>query len=465
MKVLLINPPIRVIDEHPANFPTGLAIIAAVIREMGHKVEVIDLNAIRKSKEEIKELGFEKYDVIGIGSLISTYNYVKGLIKIIKEKSPKSKVIVGNSLAVLWKYLLKNGADVVVHGEGEDAIKEVMNALKSKKPLNKIKGISYKGKRNPPRELIRNLDEIPFPAYDLFPTKEYLKVPIDDATANPDINIVVSRGCPYNCNYCYKNFGRVYRLRSVNNALKEIKFLIEKYGVKAIVFPDDNFGINNEWLLKFCEKLKRFNLEWGCMTRVDSPILNKETLKKMKEAGCKSIGFGLESASRKILKNMNKGVTPDQMIKAIKVVRNSGIRGDGSWMYGYPGETPETARETINFCYKYNLPLWWGYTTPYPETALWTWAIENGKIKESEIEEYICKLNDVQDFTINLTDMPDEQFHKLWKYGRNKINKSFKVKFFRIGEYFKIYGLIGLMHKIVRYSFKNIKQILNAPKK
>lgn len=460
MKVLMINPPIRIVDEHPPNFPTGLAIISAVIRELGHEVNVLDLNAQRKTEEEIKNINFQYYNIICIGSLVSTYKYVKGLIRIIKDKNPAVKIIVGNSLAVVDNLLIKNGADVVVHGEGEETIKEVISFIESKKPLSKIKGISYKGKRNPPRECIKNLDNIPFPAYDLFPTEEYLKVPIDDATANPDMNMVVSRGCPYNCNYCYKNFGRNYRLRSVENVIKEIKLLIRIYGVRAIVFCDDNFGINNKWLLEFCSKVKPLKLEWGCMTRVDSPILNKETLAQMKEAGCKSIGFGLESASEKILKNMNKGVTLIQMKKAIDTVRKAGIRGDGSWMYGYPGETVGTAKETIKFCYDNNLPLWWGYTTPYPETPLWDWAIKNKKIKPIEIEDYITKLGDVQEFTINLTDIPDEIFHRLWKYGRNKINKSPKIKFFRSLEYFKIYGLKGFISKITSYIFKNVKQKL-----
>ena len=460
MKVLMINPPIRIIDEHPANFPTGLALIAAIIREMRHNVKVLDLNALRKSEEEVKKFPFQNYDVVCIGSLISTYKYVKRLIKLIKNKNPKGKIIIGNSLAVLWKYLLKDGADMIVHAEGDETIKKILEKIEKKKSLNKIKGTSYNGKRNPPRELVKDLNALPYPAYDLFPVEEYLKVPIDDATANPDMNMVISRGCPYNCGYCYKNFGRAYRLRSVENVLGEIKILREKYGVKAIVFVDDNFGINKNWLIEFCDKVTKFGLEWGCMTRVDSPIINKKTLKKMKEAGCKSIGFGLESASKKILQNMNKRTTVEQMKKAINVVRKSGLRGDGSWMFGYPGETIETAKETIRFCYKNNLPLWWGFTTPYPETPLWDWAIKNKKIDENKIEEYVLKLNDVQDFVVNLTEIPDKEFHKLWKYGRDRVNKSLKVKFFRMLEYLKIYGFAGFLYKTARFSAKNIKKVL-----
>jgi anaerobic magnesium-protoporphyrin IX monomethyl ester cyclase len=460
MKVLMINPPIRTIDEHPPNFPTGLALIAAIIREDGHEVKVIDLNAERKTEEEVEKISFKDYSVICIGSLVSTYSYVKELMKIIKEKAPKSKIIIGNSLSVMWKYLLENGADIIVHGEGDESIKEIIKKIHEKKSLKGIKGTSFNGKRNLTRDVSKDLNQYPYPAYDLFPTEKYLKSPIDDATANPDMNMVVSRGCPYNCNYCYKNFGRKYRLRSVKNVMGEIKILKEKYGVKALVFCDDNIGINNDWLMEFCREMGKMGLEWGCMTRVDSPILNKKTLKRMKNSGCKSIGFGLESASEEILKNMNKNATPKQMENALKMVRNSGIRADGSWMFGYPGETLKTAKKTIEFCYKNNVPLWWGYTTPYPETPLWDWAIKNGKIKEEEMEDYILKLNDVQDFVINLTEIPDKDFHKLWKYGRDKINKSLKVKFFRSLEYFRIYGLKGFSNKIIRYSIKNMKKFL-----
>jgi len=463
MKILMINPPIRLVDEHPPNFPTGIAIITAVIRNLGHEVNVLDLNAVRKTDEEIKEINFKNYDVVGIGSLVSTYKYVKKLIKIIKESNPKIKIIIGNSLAVVDKFLIKNGADIVIRGEGEETIKEVIKAIELKKSFKNIKGITYKLGRNSDRLPLKDINQTPFPAYDLFPTKEYLKVPIDDATANPDMNMVVSRGCPYNCGYCYKNFGQIYRLKSIKKVIEEIKLLIEKYNVKAIHFVDDNFGINKKWLEEFCNEIKKFKLEWGCMTRVDSPILNKKTLKKMKEAGCKSIGFGLESASEKILKNMNKGVTPKQMKRALKLVRKMGIKADGSWMFGYPGETIETAKSTIRFCLKNKVPLWWGYTTPYPETPLWNWAINNKKIKD--IEKYIEKLNDVQDFTVNLTDIPDKELHKLWKYGRDTVNKSFRVKSGRILEFLKIYGMKGFLMKVFRYSYKNIKQILKPPKK
>jgi len=460
MKILMINPPIRTDEEVPHNFPTGLAIIAAVIRNLGHEVKVLDLNAIRKDEKWIKEFEFERFDVICIGSLVSTYKYVKELIKIIKEKTEKTKIIVGNSLAVVDKLLMKQGVDVVVHGEGEETITEVLNAFVNKKSLTKIKGISYNGKRHEDRPPMKDIDNVPYPAYDLFPMKVYLKAVIDDATKNPDMNMVVSRGCPYNCHYCYKNFGRVYRIRSVNNVLGEISLLKKKYGVRAIVFCDDNFGIKKDWLNEFCKKIKSYKMEWGCMTRVDSPILNEETLKLMKRSGCKSIGFGLESASTEILKNMNKGVNPTQMINAIKLVRKFGIRGDGSWMFGYPGETKESALKTINFCYENGLPLWWGYTTPYPETPLWEWAIKNKKIKntEKDIEEYILKLNDVHDYRINLTNIPEEEFHKIWKHGINKVNKSFRVKKHRLIEYFKIYGIRGGIQKTFRYLIKLIKK-------
>lgn len=460
MKVLLINPPIRLVDEHPPNFPTGIAIIAAIIREMGHEVKVIDLNAQRKIKEQVKEIPFEDYEIIGLGSLVSTYKYVKWLIPVIKNKNPKAKIIVGNSLAVVDDYLIKLGVDVVVRGEGDETIKEVVKALESKKSLAKIKGITYKKGKNPDREVVKNLDKIPLPAYDLLPTEEYLKYPIDDATANPDMNIIISRGCPYNCNYCYKNFGHCYRLRSVNNVIKEIELLVNKYGVRAIHFVDDNFGINEKWLNEFCDRVKKFKLDWGCMTRVDSPILNDKTLNKMRKAGCKSIGFGLESASDKILKNMNKRVTNKQQLSALRLVKKHKIKADGSWMYGYPGETIETANETINFCLKHGIPLWWGYTTPYPETPLWDWAIKNKKIT-GNVEEYILKLDDVQSFIVNLTDIPNKEFHKLWENGRRKVNNSFRVKFSRVVEFLKVYGLKKVLIKTLRYLKRNIKQILS----
>ena len=249
MKVLLINPPLR--EQYPPeSFPYGLAYVAKYLIKAGHQVEILDIDSYRYDREEVvRQLDKYKCDLIGTGGMVTVYKYLKWLVPVLRNKFPHIKIMVGGSLATsspeeTLEYLK---VDFVVIGEGEVTAPELVNYLQEhKKPkvedLKKIKGIGFKhnGKLifTQPRELIENLDEVGFPDWNLFAVEKVLH--------NRDnvFSILTERGSTFRCNFCYHQFGYRSRRRSMDNVVKEMKFLNKKYGIEYFSIADNLFVYN-----------------------------------------------------------------------------------------------------------------------------------------------------------------------------------------------------------------------------
>lgn len=449
MKILLINPPIQ--GSSLSNFPLGLGYIARVLQDEGYDISVLDINAHRWSQEEVKKkIISSNFDIAGITALITEYKYVRWLTKLIKEYNPSSKVILGGGLAsaVPEIVLRKTNTDIVVIGEGEVTTKEVISSLEEGKNLNNVRGIMFKenNKLHEPgiRAPIENLDEIPFPARELFPTEIYIRNTglgrkLVDASVR-SANIITSRGCPYNCAYCFKGmWGQKFRARSPDNIIEEIEELIKQYKINNIFFNDDVFVLDKKRVYSFCDKLieQNINISWECNGRVN--LMDLDMLKKMRAAGCRIVSYGIESGNQEILDALNKKVTVEQAKKAIQLTWEAGILPKAYLMIGTFGETEKTVQDTINFC-KEAGPMVFGFsfTTPFPNTVLYQKAKEAGKT--SAEEELMEKWGSWGDTIItNLTEMSDEELKKL----RDKAVKKIVVgvtatKFWK---YYKVMGL------------------------
>ena len=437
MKILLINPPIRE-NEPPRNIPIGLGIIANVLLSEGHEVKILDINAERLSNSQVKEkIDLKsKYEIIGTGGLITTYRYLKWLIPELKNYNPNSKIVVGGGVVTEASTFLlsRTPADIAVIGEGEITMKEIVSALENNNSLETIKGIAYRKennriKINPARPLMKDLDNLPFPAYDLFPIGIYLhNVAYASAIGRKtEIGIITARGCPYNCNYCYHIFGRGARTRSVDNVIEEIRYLMEKYKVESIALLDETFTLNKKRVMEFCSKmlLEKIDIPWTCLARVN--LVDREMLKKMKQAGCYRVGYGIESGSQQILDNMNKKVTVEQAKKAIKLTRSTGLVCGTTFMFGYPGESLETIKETVYFCKQLLIAPSFFFTTPYPGTKLYKEVKDRIIKKYGDEEKFIEVLGDVSEFTINLTDFSDEELFKLKKESERLLQKYVRI--------------------------------------
>jgi radical SAM superfamily enzyme YgiQ (UPF0313 family) len=428
MKILLIFPPIRETD-NPRNTPHGIAMIAAVLRQRGHEVHILDINGNRFSKQEvIKKVEEEKFEIVGIGGLITVYNYLKWIVPVLREVNPHASIIAGGSLgcSIPDIVLKRNDVDIVIDGEGEITIIELVEALRDKRDLHNVRGIYFKEKgrvvRTPTRNLIRKLDALPLPAYDLLPMETYLDNPV--VGIGRDIDIVSSRGCPYYCTFCYRLFGNHYRFHSSDYIIRQIKFLKKEYDIDFVSFQDDEFMANKKRVYEFCDKIlkEKIEIKWSCTGRVN--LVDEEILRLMKKAGCTSVSYGIESGSQKILDLMKKRVTVEQAKRAILLNKKVGLRHPTSFILGMPGETPETVKETIEFCKELNIPLKSiMFATPYPGTELYQKAKAEGRIVDEE--EFIMKLGDAVSFTINLTDtFSDEELIKIRDYMIKEVQKS-----------------------------------------
>lgn len=437
MKILLINPPIREWAK-PNCFPLGLGYIASVLLQEGYEVEVLDINAYRWNKEEVeKRIKEIPCDLVGIGGIITTYRYLKWLVNIIKKYHPEKKVLVGGSVgtSIPKTMLERNPVDIVCIGEGEETVKELVNVLKNNSDLSTVKGIWFKEDdgsicRNESREPIKDLDGLPFPAWDLFPIDIYLKNPVGAPNRNKwidgslaedtplSMNLYATRGCPYQCIYCYHDFmGQKYRYRPPDNVITEIKHLYTHYDVKYFHFVDDEFVLKKDFVYEFCQKIKDLQKElderitWGCSGRAN--LMTEELIATMADAGCVLIGYGIESGSQKMLDTMKKKVTVEQAKQAVRLTQKYLGWADCSFMIGTPGETKETIQETIDFCKQLNLiPEVVFFATPYPGTELYRIAIQQGKIKDEEA--YVMSLGEQgEKISVNFTDFSDDELEKI----------------------------------------------------
>lgn len=428
MKVLIINICLRPNSEKII-FPIGLGYIATAIERAGFDFEILDLDALRLSDEEIeKYLKKTDFDVVALGCIVTGYRFVKKIATTIK-KYKNVLIIAGNSVATSIPELLlkKTKVDIGVMGEGDITIVELLKAIENKTPLKEVKGIFFEKEGKvfftEPREIIANLDELPFINYELFDMKTYLakckfNVP-EPYPVNFDLikalPLNTARGCPYNCTFCYHVFkNKRYRTRPIEHVVREIKYLQKKYDVNYVQFFDELTLLTKKQANNFADHLLKENIKvfWAADCRAG--LLGEgdlELARKLKRAGCVVLGYSLESADEEILKAMQKHITPQHFEIQTKVLQKAGIYPASSLVIGYPQETEQTLKRTFDCCYNCDIYPSAGYLLPQPGTPMYEYALKTGKIQDEE--EYLLKMGDRQDFTINLTNMKQERIEQL----------------------------------------------------
>jgi radical SAM superfamily enzyme YgiQ (UPF0313 family) len=324
------------------------------------------------------------YDVIIIEtSTVSIENDLK-IAKKLKKIVPII-VFCGPHTSALYNEIMKENKfiDFIMYGEYDYTALDLIQTLDSGGKIENVDGLVYrKGKKilvNKRRELIKNLDELPYPERDDVPMEKYNEPFCKNI---PNVQMMTSRGCPYNCIYCVEPsvyYGRPnFRPRSPENVVDEIEFIIKKYKPKEIYFDDSSFTIDQERVKKICDlMIKRgIKIKWSCMA--DTKV-SFETLKKMKEAGCIGLKFGVETANMQILKNIRKVFTPQDAIRMVKNCKKLGIFTHATYMFGLPGETEETIKKTIDFFIKLRTDTaQFSIATPYPGTDFYRMCEEKG---------------------------------------------------------------------------------------
>ncbi|MCP4551276.1 MAG: radical SAM protein [Bacteroidetes bacterium] len=274
--------------------------------------------------------------------------------------------------------------DFAVYGEGEQTFSELIAYIKGEKKLTTINGLIYKDelgnvRMNTARPLIPQINEIPFPAYDLFEMNRY-----------PQHRMTTSRGCPFECVFCNSSslWTNKWRKRSPENIIAEIKFLLQNYGQKTLVFNDDSFNIDAKRVFRFCNLLieEKLGILWSTSIRVD--LVTQEVANIMYRSGCYNVSIGIESANNEVLKLMKKHTTKEKTYDGIQILRKAGIDVMGQFMIGNPGDTLKSIKESIEFANNSNLTGVEFYTAlPYRDSLLWDFVEKHGKLL-TEAESY-----------------------------------------------------------------------------
>ena len=394
MKITLVNPPYPPnAHSHPPFIPLGLAYLGAVAEQAGHSVTVIDCQGERLNYESFRQrIAGVPSDVVGVTSTTLLYNSAKTIMEVAKEVHPNAINMIGGSHVSFWdENALKEtkAFDLIVRKEGELTFLELLDRIQANKGFEDVLGTTVRTKngiqRNEDRPFLHDLDSLPSPAYHLLPLDSYHRM---GKTIFP---IVTSRGCVQWCDFCstVRMFGRGYRVRSPKKVVDDMEMLHGKYGESQFTFYDDAFTINRNHTLEMCADIKarKLDVEWDCETRVDA--VDKELLEKMRDAGCITIWFGVESGSEKILDKMHKKINREQVREAFKMAQKVGMMTIASAVIGFPGETEETAWETINFINSLNPDDIGCYiATPYPGTPMYEEVIKNGWLRVTDFNKY-----------------------------------------------------------------------------
>ncbi|RJQ32453.1 radical SAM protein [Candidatus Parcubacteria bacterium] len=401
MKVMLLKPYSASDELIP---PFGLGYLATAIRDK-HEVEVVD-----GIKDKITPDKFEKiiegknYDVIGIQIFTFHIPIAKKYIQAIKKISPSAKIILGGphpSCSPANIFGIFPDIDWAFKGEAEIGLAKLLELISGGKTneenLAIVPGLIWKKGEvaNVNKQIfVDNLDELGMPSWDLLKPNTYPLSPHGGFFKNyPIAPIIITRGCPFSCTYCAGHLvsGKKIRFRSIAKVIEEIKVLYHDYGIREIHIEDDNFTMRHELVYKFCDELKKNNLKitWTCPNGVRLDTLTEDLLFAMKSAGLYSISVGIESGSKRILKEMKKSITKEKIKEKINLIKKCGLEVSGFFIIGYPSETRDDIMQTINFALELDLKrAGFSLFKPFPGTEAADNLIKSGDLDAMTDEDW-----------------------------------------------------------------------------
>lgn len=386
MKVLFIKPPYRdvygPIKLAAGNyFLLGLGYIAAFLRENGYAVSMLDPEAQRiDCSSLIRKIRMDSPDLIGISATTPDFANALKISELVRKNINAFILLGGIHGSSLPEHIIEEYPgifDAICIGEGEITTLEICKFLKGEiKSLSEIKGICFRDGeriiRTQPRPFIEDLDSLPFPARDLIDLNLY-RPHAFNFRRGKTVTIITSRGCPFRCIFCASKLtlGGNFRARSPDNILKEIKHLIERYNVNHILIQDDTFTFDINRAKEICRKIieAKLKIEWFCFSQVTK--IDEELLYLMKKAGCYSVGFGIESVDKEVLKFMRKPITVEASRDAIQAAKKHGLRVQAYFIFGNKGDNKETIEKTIKFaCETSPILAFFNKLVAYPGTEI-----------------------------------------------------------------------------------------------
>ncbi|MFH0876444.1 MAG: radical SAM protein [archaeon] len=495
MKILLLNPG-WLLKKEDADFfrisqPDSLGYIAAALKEAGHNVRLIDAASTgwKEScfsegnvyfgmhiKKIIEEIRLFSPNLIGV-PLISSFLKNNGFFALskIKKAFPDILTVVGGAHATVAveECLQKEFIDFVVIGEGEKTTLELANELSAKNPeFEKIDGLAFKRKNgiviNKKRELISNLDALPFPSRELYPMDNYFiaakKLISTFALSTYGkkwATVITSRGCPYNCIFCsiYLSMGRKWRPRSPENVILEIEQLIQDYGIEYIAFLDDNMSLDKSRMKRICELIisRKLRIKWSTPNGLRADTLDESLLRLMKKSGCERIAVAAESGSQRVVDQIiGKNLQLTEVVRVVSMCKKIGLKVDCFFVMGLIGETKKDLGMTVDFArhlHKIGVSgLNIAIATPFPGTEFYKQCIEK-KLISTNFDKFTMFRGD---FYIATEDFSAEEL-RMYKKRADKI-----IFFHKDYLRFLILLLLNDPLKFIRFFINHIKMFLKT---
>jgi len=371
----------------------GLLSLAATTRLNGFNSHIVEASSLGLDYQAtIEDIFKHSPDYVGITATTLSIHNAAILARMIKERNDTVRTIIGGAHLTAIPEETMNlfpQFDIGVVGEGEETIVELLQANENNRDLMKIEGLIIRNGNNlcitEERPFIRNLNKLPFPAWDLLPDfPQAYQPPAFRFQRLPAASIVVSRGCPMKCIFCDRSvFGDSCRWFSAMYVVEMMKILHQKYGIQEILIEDDTFVIPKARLVAICEELLRedLKLSWSCLARID--MIDPDVLGLMKRAGCWQIGYGIESGVQRILDFIKKEIKLEQVEAVLKWTKKAGIKAKGFFMIGHPLETLQSIEATINFARGVDLDDFSIFKfTPFPGSEIYKVANQYGKFDD-----------------------------------------------------------------------------------
>lgn len=406
MRVLLINPPYSTEDRYgkdlgkfgPMNEPLGLAYLAANLEREGYQAAILDAPALGLTSGGICRTVKEgDYDLVGVTMLTPMYERSLEVIRAVRETFPGVPIVVGGPHpTILPEETLRDNPEIdyVVIGEGEVVLPELVRALEEGSGPDRVPGLGFRTGGgvviNPPPKMIVDLDHLPIPARHLLPMEAY-HMTRSRTRSGHAFTVSVARGCPFNCAFCCRIFGRRVRHHSPERIEEEIRLLVERYGAEEINLEADTLTMDRRFVSALCDRLIGSGLSekvaWTCESRVDT--VTEGMLREMKAAGCWQISYGVETGSQRLLDLIHKDITLERIRETFALTKRVGITIRAFYMLGLPTETREESLATIAFAKELDAG-WSQFTlfTPFPGTELYDMAVREGGLTSRNWADY-----------------------------------------------------------------------------
>ncbi len=490
MNVLLINPTRTGMDTHVTP-PMHLVYIAHAVKRAGHNAKIIDVHYLYfknkntdqlKSKyafecEMIDRIVEEDFDLLGVGAIASGYHFTKRVVKAVKEKDPKIPVIIGGGMSMSLKDLWQEKTDVdfLVESDGETVIQRFLDVYPDKEELENIHGLYVRSNgefiSTHKPDLPRNLDYIDYPDWDILDNlDDYMDIqrewingtlPSELRLSSEDrvLPIVMTRGCPYKCTFCY-HVNSIHRKHSIEYLVDYLKHLKEKYNISVLQTWDDLIMVDRRWLSDLSVELASQKLGIRIFTSGGKPnFITRELLRNMKKGGFIRLSYGVESGSQKMLDIMKKRTTVSQNYEAVKAGVEEGLFVHINMVLGMPGEDLSTLRESSAFLVKLagkgiinSKNVSFSYATGYPGTELYQYMVDHKIV--SDTEEYLKNQTGVVGYKYNLCG------HQL-KILEHMVKITMLKMDFMYGLYYRKYAMA--LSGLIRNGLKLVAVLFLAP--